>query len=59
MAKFEHALQLLLQHEGGYVNDPDDQGGETYKGIARICKRIYLVEREIYLTTIPPVNNIN
>ena len=35
MAKFEHALQLLLQHEGGYVDDPDDPGGETYKGIAR------------------------
>ncbi len=25
----------MLTHEGGYVNDPDDPGGETYKGIAR------------------------
>jgi len=25
----------VLSHEGGYVNDPDDLGGETYKGIAR------------------------
>jgi len=24
-----------LGHEGGYSNDPDDVGGETYKGIAR------------------------
>ena len=35
MAKFENALELLLAHEGGYSNDPDDPGGETYKGIAR------------------------
>lgn len=35
MADFKQALQLVLQNEGGYVNDPDDAGGETYKGIAR------------------------
>ena len=35
MAKFENAYPLILAHEGGYVNDPEDLGGETYKGIAR------------------------
>ena len=35
MAKFNLALLKVLSHEGGYVNDPDDLGGETYKGIAR------------------------
>jgi lysozyme family protein len=35
MADFTQALQLVLTHEGGYVNDPDDPGGETYKGVAR------------------------
>lgn len=35
MADFKQALQLVLQNEGGYVNDPNDAGGETYKGIAR------------------------
>ena len=35
MALFETSLQKILAHEGGYVNDPDDSGGETYKGIAR------------------------
>lgn len=24
-----------MQIEGGYANDPDDKGGETYKGISR------------------------
>ena len=35
MANYEQALQWVLTHEGGYVNDPDDPGGETYKGVAR------------------------
>jgi len=35
MAKFEAALVRTLAHEGGYVWDPDDPGGETFRGIAR------------------------
>jgi lysozyme family protein len=35
MADFDKAYQLVLSHEGGYVNDPDDPGGETYRGVAR------------------------
>jgi lysozyme family protein len=35
MADFTQAFQLMIAHEGGYVNDPDDPGGETYKGVAR------------------------
>ncbi len=35
MADFNTAFQLMIAHEGGYVNDPDDPGGETYKGVAR------------------------
>jgi lysozyme family protein len=32
---FNTAAKKMLAHEGGYVNDPRDRGGETYKGIAR------------------------
>jgi len=32
---FKEALDSLIGHEGGYVNDPADKGGETYRGIAR------------------------
>ena len=29
------ALGFTLGYEGGYVNDPNDRGGETYRGISR------------------------
>ena len=35
MADYKQAIAKVLLTEGGYVNDPDDAGGETYKGIAR------------------------
>ncbi len=35
MADFNKAFIITLGHEGGYSNDPDDAGGETYRGIAR------------------------
>ena len=35
MAQFEEAYYRTNQIEGGYANDPDDAGGETYRGIAR------------------------
>ena len=35
MAKFNTAFSKTLLHEGKYVNDFQDKGGETYKGIAR------------------------
>ena len=35
MANFEEAFKITAAHEGGYVFDPDDAGGETYKGISR------------------------
>lgn len=35
MADLKLALPRLLKNEGGYSNDPDDTGGETYRGISR------------------------
>ena len=31
--RFEDALKIVLGFEGGYVNDPNDKGGETNYGI--------------------------
>ena len=32
---FDRAVALVLKHEGGYVNDPRDPGGETRYGISK------------------------
>ena len=32
---FEEIINQVLEHEGGYVNDPHDAGGETNFGIAK------------------------
>lgn len=35
MADFTPAFDRTLAHEGGFVNDPKDRGGETFMGITR------------------------
>lgn len=35
MASFDVAIKTVLGHEGGYVNDPTDRGGETKWGISK------------------------
>ena len=34
-ANFIIAYNITEKNEGGYVNDPKDNGGETYKGVSR------------------------
>jgi len=33
--RFLRAVEVVLDHEGGYVNDPRDPGGETKYGISK------------------------
>lgn len=35
MSNFIEAFRKTIENEGSYTNDPDDPGGETFKGIAR------------------------
>lgn len=35
MANFDLAYEITAKNEGGYANDPNDRGGETYCGISR------------------------
>jgi lysozyme family protein len=35
MADFKRAYAIVRVNEGGYANNSNDRGGETYKGIAR------------------------
>jgi len=34
-SNFEKCLEMLLVHEGGYVNNPADPGGETNLGVTK------------------------
>lgn len=34
-SNFEKCLEMLLVHEGGYVNHPSDPGGETNLGVTK------------------------
>jgi lysozyme family protein len=36
MSFYLDAYSITMHHEGGYCNDPDDVGGETYKGVSRV-----------------------
>lgn len=40
-SSFETALERVLKHEGGYVNDPRDAGGETNYGITVAVARAF------------------
>jgi len=35
LTKFDEIIEVVLHHEGGYVNDPKDPGGETNFGVAK------------------------
>ena len=35
LTSFDDIIEVVLHHEGGYVNDPKDPGGETNFGIAK------------------------
>ena len=34
LTTFNEIIEVILDHEGGYVDDPTDRGGETNFGIA-------------------------
>jgi lysozyme family protein len=39
---FDHCLEMLLKHEGGFVNHPKDPGGMTNLGVTRATYEQYL-----------------
>lgn len=40
-SNFAASLKLVLKHEGGYANDPNDNGGETNYGITHATARAH------------------
>jgi len=47
MTRFEACLKFVLTWEGGYVNDPDDRGGATNKGITQAVYDDYRAARSL------------
>ena len=39
---FEHCMEMLLKHEGGYVNHPSDPGGITNLGVTKSLSLIHI-----------------
>ena len=37
LVEFKEVIEMVLHHEGGYVNDPKDPGGETKYGVSETC----------------------
>lgn len=37
MTTFDKAFKEVIGHEGGYVNDPSDRGGETKYGVSKLA----------------------
>ena len=36
---YNKCLETILHHEGGYVNHPEDPGGETNLGVTKECMK--------------------
>jgi lysozyme family protein len=45
--QFQKALQFVLRWEGGFVDDPDDHGGRTNKGITQRVYDAYRTNRRL------------
>lgn len=59
MAKVDLLVPFILRWEGGYVNDPDDLGGATNKGITIATYRFYRRQKGYKTTTINDLKNIS
>jgi len=56
--KFKWILEKTLGIEGGYVNDPDDPGGETNYGITQNTLDILGINKKVEDLTLEDVYNI-
>ena len=43
LTEFEDIIAVVLKHEGGFVDDPDDRGGATNWGVTQ---KVYETFRE-------------
>lgn len=44
---YEYCLEMILHHEGGYVNHPKDPGGETNLGVTQRVYEEWCMENDL------------
>ena len=44
-ASFSRALEMVLEHEGGFVDHPNDPGGATNKGVTQKIYNAYRTKK--------------
>lgn len=54
---FKKALAFVLIREGGYVNDPDDKGGATNKGITQNTYNGWLQSKDLQTKDVKNITN--
>ena len=54
---FKKALGFVLKWEGGYVNNPNDKGGKTNKGITQYTYNAWLKEKKQQLRDVKNITN--
>lgn len=59
MANVELLAPHILKFEGGYVNDPDDLGGATCKGVCYRTYKLYCSRKKRPVPTIEDLKNIS
>ena len=42
LTEFDDIIKVVLEHEGGYVDDPDDRGGATNWGVTQKVYEAYV-----------------
>ena len=56
-SNFEKMLKFVIQREGGYVNDPNDLGGETNKGITHTTYNSYRRSKGLPIQSVKYITN--
>jgi len=54
---FQIALEFVLRWEGGYVNDPQDRGGATNKGVTQRVYDSYMELNHSYTKSVRSISN--
>ncbi len=57
MTIFDKALNFVLSKEGGFVDDPDDKGGATNKGITQNTYNMYLKTQKLNVKSVKNITD--